>query len=123
MRRLLVLAALMAALTVAGPAQAATTDVTVRSGTYDSPATAFLAGSATCNDPSGVATVTVTSLPGSPYVITGERQVPCDGLPHDYAVTVTGGPFTQGNGYAGRVTLVEATTGTRVTKVFKVVLR
>jgi hypothetical protein len=119
--RLVITLALAAVLALtANPAQAVTENFTVRSvGTYDSPATAHITGTAVCDG--GTGTLSFTNPPGTPYVLTGSTMVVCDGVSHDWAATLAGGPFVLNGAYLVRGTLVA--DGQTVTKTYKVTLR
>jgi len=123
MRRLFILLAVLVALTMAGvgSAQAVTSDFTVRStGVFVSTASANITGTAICDDPSGTGTLTFSTVVGTPYTVTGSTPVVCDGVRHDWAATITGGPWSQGQAITLRGTLV-AGSGT-VSKIYKVLL-
>jgi hypothetical protein len=121
MRRLLVmLLSLLVLAALASPAAAVTENFTVRSiGTYDSPTTAFITGTAVCDG--GTGTLTLVNPTGTSYTFTGETQVVCDGVSHDWAATLVGGPFVLNGAYLVRGTLVA--DGHSVTKTYKVTLR
>jgi hypothetical protein len=121
-RTLVLLAALLILPVLAGPAAAATTDFnTFGAGTYNSPATAFITGKAICEG--GTGTLSFANTPTRPTpVISGETMVVCDGLWHDYAATLTGGPFAPRQLLIFQGTLV-APSGTKNHPILKVVLR
>jgi hypothetical protein len=122
MRRLLVLFAALLAMTVlaAGPAAAVTEDFTVRViGAYDTDATAHITGTAICDG--GTGTLSFTNPPGTPYAFTGQTSVVCDGVSHDWAATLAGGPFVLNGAYLVRGALLA--DGHTVVKIYKVTLR
>jgi hypothetical protein len=122
MRRLLILLAALATLSVvaAGPAAAVTEDFTVHViGGYDTDATAFIDGTAICDGDAG--TLSFTNPPGTPYAFTGSTAVVCDGTSHEWAATLFGGPFQLNGAYLVRGTLVA--DGHTVTKTYKITLR
>jgi hypothetical protein len=121
MRRLLI-ATLLAVLVWASPAAAATTDFnTWPVGVYSSPATAFITGKAICEGGTGAITFANTPTRPTP-VISGETAVVCDGVWHDYAATLTGGPFFPGQLLIFQGTLV-APSGTKNHPILKVSIR
>lgn len=102
-RALLVLTVLISLLIVAAPAHAVTSLTIHPQGAYDSPTTAHLTGTATCEG--GTGTITFTNPFTPTPVVTGSVAVVCDGQPHTWAATITGGPFSVGQTILIRGTL------------------
>jgi hypothetical protein len=125
MRRFTLPAALtLAALVLAaGPAAAVVTDFNVSGvGTFVSPATATISGSAKCDGGSGTITFANSAAKPPPPAVDGTVVVACDGTSHPWAATISGGPF------APRQTLLfggtlAAPSGTINHPVLEVVLR
>lgn len=112
MRRLLVVAGLLASLTLLadGPAQAVTTTFKVSPlGAWTSASTANISGNATCEG--GVGLLTFTTLTGTPYTVSGQTEVVCDGVSHSWAATIIGGPWGRGQAIVFGATLT-APSGT-----------
>jgi hypothetical protein len=119
-RRLAIVAAMLGLLLGLGsPAQAATTTFRVSPlGAWTSPATGNISGNATCDG--GVGLITFTTLTGTPYTVSGQTEVVCDGASHTWAATIVGGPWARGQAITFGATLT-APSGTAF-QVPKVVL-
>jgi hypothetical protein len=112
---------LLAGAVAAGPAQAVGVN---RLGVYPigvwtSPSTGNISGAATCAG--GIGVVTFTTEPGTPYTVSGQTEVVCDGVQHDWAATIAGGPYTRDGVIVFRATLTAPSGTTRVGA--KVILR